>query len=117
MKANIQMGDVFWVTLAAAGDEAPRIPHPHVVVSFDAQRAAVALCALTTNPKKISMPGNVLLHAGEANLPRQSIVEASKTVTVPASELGDFIGRLSAERVRQILSGARFVRASFLNRR
>ncbi len=50
-------------------------------------------------------PGNVLLAAGEGNLPRQSLVNVSQIFTLDKSDLGEQIGKLGAERVRQILEG------------
>ena len=71
------------------------------------------VCALTSNLKRVSIPGNILLDAGEGNLPRQSVIEVSKVVSVDAAQLGEYIGTLSAERVEQIAAGRRFVGRSF----
>jgi mRNA interferase MazF len=73
----------------------------------------VIVCALTSNMKRASMPGNVLLDGGEANLPRQSVVEVSKVSAVDRTQLGDYIGTLSRQRVNQILAGMRFLQWSF----
>lgn len=94
------------------------MPHPHVVVqenSLNHNRAVhtVVVCALTTNPRKISIPGNVLLEAGEANLPRSSVVEVGKALTIAKTQLGAYIGTLSERRVEQILAGMRFLRVAF----
>ena len=69
----------------------------------------VVVCALTTNAKRAKAPGNVLLEAGEANLPRQSIVVVSQVSTVDKSQLGEYIGSLTPQRVEQILAGMRFL--------
>ena len=55
------------------------------------------------------MPGNVLLEAGEANLPKQSIVAVSQVSTVDKAQLGEYIGSLTKERIDQILAGMRFL--------
>lgn len=68
---------------------------------------------LTSNIQRVSIPGNVLLEAGEANLPRQSVVEVSKVSTLEKSQLGDYIGTLDERRISQILAGMRFVQTSF----
>ena len=103
---TIQPGELYWLQ----GDESD-LAHPHVVVQVDGHR--VTLCALTTNLKRVSLPGNVLLEAGEGGLSRQSLVEVSKRSTVDSAQLGDSIGALSAARVEQILAGIRFVQASY----
>jgi len=69
----------------------------------------VVVCALTTNIKRVNIPGNVLLEAGEANLLRQSIVVVSQVSTVEKAQLGEYIGSLTKVRVDQILAGMRFI--------
>jgi mRNA interferase MazF len=94
------------------------IPHPYVVIQdnvFNHSRIhTVVACVLTSNIKRISMPGNVLLEAGEANLLRQSVVEVSKITTVDKTQLGEYIGSLDERRIQQILAGIRFLQTSFL---
>ena len=63
------------------------------------------VCALTSNLKRALAPGNVLLEIGEANLPKQSVVNVSQIFTVDKAQLGEKIGALSTERVREILDG------------
>lgn len=71
----------------------------------------VIVCALTTNLKRAKLPGNVLLEAGEANLPRQSVVVVSQVSTVPKTQLGEYIGSLSGQRIQQILAGMQFLQS------
>jgi mRNA interferase MazF len=114
---DVRRGDLFWIASHEAG--AP-VPHPHVVVQEDvfnrSRITTVIVCALTTNLGKASEPGNVLLDPGEGNLPRQSVVVVSQIASVERTRLGERIGRLSAERVDQIIAGLRFQQASFFQR-
>jgi mRNA interferase MazF len=64
---------------------------------------------LTSNLRRANSAGNVLLEAGEADLPEQIVVNVSQNLTINKSQLGEKIGTLSAERVRQILDGIRLV--------
>ena len=110
---RINQGDVYWVLLSdAAGAEAGPV-HPHVVVQDDlfnrSRIETVVVCALTTNAKRAKAPGNVLLEAGEANLPKQSVVVVSQVSTVGKAQLGEYIGSLSQQRINQILAGMRFL--------
>ncbi|NTU75070.1 MAG: type II toxin-antitoxin system PemK/MazF family toxin [Anaerolineaceae bacterium] len=109
----VNQGDVFWVALEEPDRSEPGITHPHVVIQDTvinhSRIQTVVVCALTTNLKRANSPGNVLLEAGEANLPKQSIVVVSQVSTVDKSQLGEYIGTLSEERVRQILAGMRFL--------
>ncbi len=59
--------------------------------------------------QRAEAPGNVLLQPGEANLPKQSVVNVSQIFTVDKRQLEDRIGSLSATRVREILDGIRLV--------
>ena len=110
---QIAPGDVYWLHHDALDDQ-PRIAHPQGVVEIDGKMAKV--CALTTNMRKVSMPGNVLLDAGEGGLLKRSIVEVSKTAVVPVARLGEYVGMMSAERVEQVRAGIRFVEGSFRER-
>jgi len=65
----------------------------------------VVVCALTSNLKRAKAPGNVLLAKGEANLPKQSVVNISQLFTVNKSDLVEKVGSLSRNRVYQILEG------------
>ena len=63
------------------------------------------MCALTSNLKRAESPGNVLLDEGEANLPKHSVVNISQIFTVDKLKLDEYIGTVSAGRIRQILEG------------
>jgi mRNA interferase MazF len=105
----IQQGDIFWIELDEPSGSAPGYIHPHVVVQnnvFNQSRInTVVVCALSSNIKRATAPGNVLLEMGEANLSKQSVVVVSQLFTIDKSDLGDLIGTLSKNRVRQILDG------------
>jgi mRNA interferase MazF len=107
---DIHQGDVYWVTVGET-----EIAHPQVVIQEDvinrSRVSSVVVCALTTNRERATWPGNILLEAGEANLPRQSVVEVAKVSAMEKSRLGAYIGSLSRQRVEQILSGLRFVQS------
>ena len=105
----INQGDVYWIELSEPSGSEPAYRHPHVVVQnnvFNRSRIqTVVVCALTSNAKRAKAPGNVLLEKGEANLPKQSIVNISQIFTVNKSDLVEQIGSLSRKRVDQIAQG------------
>jgi mRNA interferase MazF len=109
----ISQGDVYWVDLGEPVGSAPGFLHPHVVIQNDAFNRSdirtVVVCALTSNLKRAAAPGNVLLDVGEANLPKQSVVNISQVFTVDKSQLAEKIGLLSTRRVRQILDGVQLL--------
>ncbi len=113
---SIHRGEIYWLVDASQGS-IPAIAHPHVVVSEDvfnqSRIATVVVCALTSNPKRATEPGNVALDVGEGGLEKPSVVVVSQIASVAKAALGGRIGRLSEERVEQILAGLRFQQASF----
>src|SRR5262249_3809186 len=116
MKMN--QGDIFWIQGEKQGtSELGDYAHPYVIVQenvFNYSRVhTVIVCALTSNIVRANIPGNVLLEKGEANLPKQSVVEVSKISSVDKTQLGEYIGSLNAQRINQILAGLRFLQTSF----
>lgn len=105
----INQGDVFWLDLGEPLGSEPGYKRPYVVVQnnlFNQSRInTVVVCVVTSNLKRGTAPGNVLLQKGEANLPKPSVVNISQLVTVDKSRLIDKIGQLSSERIEQILDG------------
>lgn len=112
-----KQGELYWLQIAKSGESEPQVPHPHVVIQDDlfnrSRLETVVLCALTSNRKRAQEPGNVLLEAGEGGLAKPSVVVVSQLETLSKSQLGAYIGRLSPERVAQILAGLRFQQRSF----
>ena len=118
--STIKQGDVFWIQADKLRPSVPGATHPHVVVQADvlnrSRISTVVVCALTSNVQQSDQPGNVLLDAGEAGLPRRSVVVVSQVSTVEKTQLGEHIGTLTATRVQQILAGMRFQQRSFFER-
>jgi len=109
----INQGDIYWVELEEPSGSEPGYRHPHVVVQNNvfnrSQIQTVVVCALTSNLKRASAPGNVLLDKKEGNLPKQSVVNVSQIFTVDKSQLGEYIGTLSPKRMREILDGIKLI--------
>jgi mRNA interferase MazF len=118
--APINQGDLYWLGPDESRGSVPGVAHPHVVIQDDvfnhSRVATVIVCALTSNLKRATEPGNVRLDAGEGNLPQPSIVVVSQVSSVEKTMLGERIGSLSASRVEQIIAGLRFQQASFFRR-
>jgi mRNA interferase MazF len=109
----IRQGDVYWIEFEEPEGSEPGYKHPHVVVQnnlFNHSRInTVLVCPLTSNLKRAHSPGNVLLNKREANLPKSSVVNVSQIFTVDKSQLGDYIGTLSSEHLRQVLNGIKLL--------
>src|SRR5687767_7823821 len=110
---EINQGDIYWVPIEESNGAEPGYTHPHVVIQENILNRSrintVVVCALTSNLKRAKAPGNVLLEAGEANLPRQSVVVVSQVSVVSKTQLGEYIGMLTEHRLTQILAGMQFV--------
>ena len=109
----INQGDIYWVELDEPRGSEPGYRHPHVVVQNNlfnrSQIRTVVVCPLTSNLKRASAPGNILLEKHEANLPKPSVVNVSQLLTVDKSQLGEYIGTLSSKRMRQVLDGIKLL--------
>ena len=118
--ARINRGDVFWIGPDDSRGPVPSYSHPHVVVQDDvfnhSRITTVVVCALTSNLRRAKELGNILLGAGEGNLPKRSVVVVSQVSSVEKARLGERIGSLSDARVEQILAGLRFQQRSFFER-
>ncbi len=105
----INQGDVFWIDLETPSGSEPAYRHPHLVIQnniFNKSRInTVVVCSLTSNLQRAKSPGNVLLEKGEANLPKESVVNITQIFTVDKQDLAEKIGTLSHKRFNQVLEG------------
>jgi mRNA interferase MazF len=105
----IKQGEIYWVNLATPKGSEPGYRHPHIVVQNDVFNTSlintIVICAITSNIKRASSPGNVLLNKGEANLPKKSVVNISQIFTINKEELAEKIGKVSPQRMSQIIEG------------
>ena len=105
----IRQGEVYWAELDEPSGSEPSGNRPYVVVQnnvFNESRMkTVLLCTVISTLRRGQDAGNVPLNTGEANLPKPSVVVVSQIVTLDKSQLGEYIGKLSKSRIRQILDG------------
>jgi len=112
----VNYGDIFWVEADESVGSISGSPHPHVVVQLDvfnhSRISTVVVCSLSSNLKRASEPGIVLLEPGEGGLERQSVVIASQVSSICKTRLGQRIGSLSHQRVDQVVAALRFLQVS-----
>lgn len=113
---QINRGDIFWLAVDESIGAISKLPHPQVVVQSDvfnhSRIDTVVVCSLSSNLKRVSEPGVVLLDVGEGGLARQSVVIASQVSSVRKDCLGSRIGSLSGQRVDHVVAALRFLQAS-----
>src|SRR6185369_4811019 len=109
----INQGEIYWIELDEPEGSEPGYKHPHVILQNNlfnhSQIKTVLVSPLTSNLKRASGPGNVLLEKKETNLPKQSVVNVSQVFTVDKSQLEDYVGTVSAKSMAKILEGIRLV--------
>jgi mRNA interferase MazF len=105
----MRQGEIYWLHFGAPEGSEPAGRRPALVVQHDRfNRSAISttvVAAITSNLRLGSMPGNVRLRSGEAGLPRPSVVNVSQLRTIDRSRLGERVGALAPERVREVLQG------------
>lgn len=109
----IGQGDVFMVQFGPATGSAPALRRPAVVVQSDrfnrSEIATVLVCPMTSNLEREHAPGNVRLARGEANLPKPSVVLTPGLIAIDRARLGEKLGTLAKQRVREIIAGIHVV--------
>lgn len=106
-------GDIYWVRFGHSRDSGPSGKRPAVVVQNDLlnrsniQTTVVAL--ITSNIKLASIPGNIRLRKGVANLPKESVMVASQIATVGKGRLLEKIGTLSRDKLEEVIRGCQEV--------
>lgn len=110
---EIRRGQIWWADLPEPRRSEPGFRRPVLVVQADAfnrsriQTAIVA--AITSNADLADAPGNVLLPARSAGLPRDSVVNVSQLLTLDRSFLTKHAGTLPPRLQRLVDDGLRLV--------
>lgn len=106
---EVYQGEVYWLDFGPARGSAPAERHPCVVVQSDifnqSRISTTVVCLITSNELRARSPGNVRVKKGDANLPKDSVVNVSQVQTVDKSELAERIGKLPAQTVDAIREG------------
>ncbi|MEA3386164.1 MAG: type II toxin-antitoxin system PemK/MazF family toxin [Thermodesulfobacteriota bacterium] len=79
----------------------------HLLNKSNINTTIIAL--LTSNRRLASMPGNIQLKKGIANLPKTSVVVVSQMAIVDKLRLLEKIGTLNKEKTEEVIKGCREV--------
>ena len=100
---------MWWADLPDPTGSGPGFRRPVVIVQGDAfnrSRIATVVCVpLTSNLRWADAPGNVLLNARAAGLPRDSVANVSQVVAIDRALLSQRAGKLGARQLQLILAG------------
>ena len=109
----MQRGDVWWADLDAPSGSAPGFRRPLLIVQNDAFNRSrirtVIAAVITSNLRLLDAPGNVLLRARSAGLPKDSVVNVSQVVTLDRSVFDERAGHADAETMAAVARGLRLV--------
>jgi mRNA interferase MazF len=110
---EIRRGEVWWADLDEPRGSEPGYRRPVLIVQADAfnrSRIATVLCVvLTSSLRLVDAPGNVLISAKTAGLPKDSVANVSQLITLDRSFLDEQIGRLPPRLMNAVDSGLRLV--------
>lgn len=109
----VGQGEVWWADLPSPTGSGPGFRRPVVVVQSDhlnRSRLATVVCVpLTSNLKYAEAPGNVLLSARAAGLPKDSVANPTQIVSLDKELLTERIAKLSKNAMDSILGGIEIV--------
>ena len=106
---ELSQGDVWWTELPEPVGSGPGFRRPVVIVQgnhLNRSRIATVVCIpLTSNLTWANAPGNVLLSAKAAGLPKDSVANASQIVAVDRAFLTEQVTKLSSKKLAQVMNG------------
>lgn len=109
----IQRGEIWWADIPEPAESAPGYRRPVLVLQSDdftrSRIQTVIVIVLTTNLRLAEAPVNVLIMAGDAGLPKDSVVNVSQIITVNKSFLTERVRRVDAQIMFLVEDGVRTV--------
>jgi mRNA interferase MazF len=110
---DVHRGEVWWADLDEPRGSEPGYRRPVLIVqadSFNRSRIATVLCVvLTSNLRLVDAPGNVLVSAKAAGLPKDSVANVSQLITLDRAFLDEQIGRLPPRLMNAVDAGLMLV--------
>ena len=111
----VERGQVWWADLGEPVGSEPGFRRPILIVQSDAfnrsRLRTVLAVVLTSNLRLVDAPGNVLIPAKVAGLPKDSVANVSQVITVDRDFLTQPAGRLRGPLLKDVENGLRLVLA------
>ncbi|HEX8693200.1 MAG TPA: type II toxin-antitoxin system PemK/MazF family toxin [Longimicrobium sp.] len=112
---EIRRGEIWWADLDEPRGSEPGYRRPLLIVQSDAfnrsRIATVLAVVLTSNLRLVEAPGNVLVPARAAGLPKDSVANVSQLVTLDREFLEERVGRVPARLMAAVDAGLKLVLA------
>ena len=109
----IRKGSVYWIDFSPGKGSEPMGRRPGLVVQGnavnDSKINTVIMLAITSTLKYGTLPGNVTLRKGEANMPKVCVINVSQIKSVDKSSIREKIGTLSKNKMAAIENGIRLI--------
>ncbi len=109
----IRKGSVYWVNFSPGKCSEPLGRRPGLVLQAnsinDSLINTVLIAAITSTVKFGELPGNVTLRKGESNIPEKSVINVTQIKAVDKNAVGELIGALSSERMKEVYAGVNLV--------
>lgn len=109
----IRRAEIWWADLPDPSGSEPGYRRPVLVVQADAfnrsRIATVVVAAITSNVRLADAPGNVPLTPRQSGLPKPSVVNVSRVLTLDRAMLSERVGELADARMREVDAGLALV--------
>jgi mRNA interferase MazF len=107
----VERGQVWWADLGEPSGSEPGFRRPLLIVqdgAFNRSRLRTVIAVvLTSSVRLVDAPGNVLIPAKAAGLPKDSVANVSQVITVDRDFLAELAGRLPGHLLRSVDNGLR----------
>jgi len=111
----MRRGEIWWASLGEPEGSAPGYRRPVLIIQSDefnrSRISTVIVAVLTSNTMLAQAPGNVLIKARKAGLPKDSVVNVSQVITVDKQCLTEKVISLESPAMAEIDNGLRLVLA------
>jgi len=109
----IRNGTIYWVDFSPGKGSEPKGRRPGLVIQNDilndSRLNTVVMLAITSTMKYGELPGNVILNKGEANMPKQCVINVTQIKSVDKTSLKEKIGSLTKKKMIEVYSGLNLV--------
>jgi mRNA interferase MazF len=109
----VERGQIWWADLDEPRGSEPGLRRPLLVVQDDAFNRSrlntVIAVVLTSNLRLVDAPGNVLIPAKAAGLPKDSVANVSQIITIDRDFLNEPAGKLPRQLMKTVEDGLRTV--------